>query len=315
MVTLTHDRDAAAPSSEPKLVVAVFRSVQNLPVFAAKSKGFYSRHRVDVDIHFVSDSNDLRGGLASGRYEVAHSAIDNAFALKDSSEADVAVVAGGDNSMNSLFVQPDIGSLADIKGKVVAVDAVNTAYAFQLYEMLRQKGLEKHEYVVKSVGGTNLRMAAMKEDKSLVASMMSPPFSILAMKCGLKEVASVQDTLGPYQGATTFVTRKWAADNAEVLVQYLKGDIEGFRWVLDPTNRSEAIALIEEWLKISPDIASESYDAMSGGFSIDGQIDLSGVQTVLDLRARYGDGKPEAAERYLDFSYYQQALSGLPQKR
>jgi len=50
-------------------------------------------------------------------------------------------------------VQPEINSLADIKGKTVAVDAVNTAYAFQLYEMLRQKGLNKGDYEVKPIGG------------------------------------------------------------------------------------------------------------------------------------------------------------------
>ncbi len=54
----------------------------------------------------------------------------------------------------ALIVQPEINSLADIKGKTVAVDASNTAYAFQLYEILRQKGLNKGDYEVKSVGGT-----------------------------------------------------------------------------------------------------------------------------------------------------------------
>ena len=84
---------------------------------------------------------------------MAHSAIDNAFALKDKANVDIAVVIGGDNSFNHLMVQPDIKSLADIKGKTVVVDAINTAYAFQLYEMLRQKGLNKGDYEVKSVGG------------------------------------------------------------------------------------------------------------------------------------------------------------------
>ena len=59
---------------------------------------------------------------------------------------------GGDNSFNHLIVQPEIKSLTDIKGKTIAVDAVNTAYAFQLYEILRQKGLNKGDYEVKSVG-------------------------------------------------------------------------------------------------------------------------------------------------------------------
>ena len=144
-------------AEDNKLTVIVFPGVQNLPMFAAQAKGFYAKRGLDVDIKFTPNSDELRNGLAEGRYQIAHSAIDNAFALKDKANVDIAVVSGGDNSFNHLIVQPDIQSLADIKGKTVVVDAVNTAYAFQLYEMLRQKGLNKGDYEVKSVGGTGFR--------------------------------------------------------------------------------------------------------------------------------------------------------------
>src|SRR5437762_2684477 len=127
-----------APRAEDsKLMVIVFPGVQNLPMFAAQAKGFYAKRGLNVDIKFTPNSDELRNGLAEGRYQIAHSAIDNAFALRDRANVDIAVVSGGDNSFNHLIVQPDIKSLADIKGKTVIVDAVNTAYAFQLYEMLR----------------------------------------------------------------------------------------------------------------------------------------------------------------------------------
>jgi len=115
---------------------------------------------------------NARSMIAEGRYHIAHSAIDNAFALKDKANVDIAVVLGGDDSFNRLVVQPEIKSLADIKGKTVAVDAVNTAYAFQLYEMLRQKGLNKGDYEVRPVGGTGQRLEAMTKDKTFAAAMI-----------------------------------------------------------------------------------------------------------------------------------------------
>ena len=81
-------------------------------------------------------------------------------------------------------------SLADIKGKTVVVDAVNTAYAFQLYEMLRQNGLKQGDYQVNPVGGTTLRLETMIKDKAMVAAMMNPPFSIRAQKAGLKSTGT-----------------------------------------------------------------------------------------------------------------------------
>ena len=92
-------------------------------------------------------SEELRNGLAQGRYQIAHTAIDNAFAMKDKAKVDIV---GGARRRQQLqpfaWCSPTINSLADIKGKTVGVDAVNTAYAFQLYEMLRQKGLNKGDY-------------------------------------------------------------------------------------------------------------------------------------------------------------------------
>ena len=79
----------------------------------------------------------------------------------------------------SLIVQPEIRSLADLRGKTVIVDAPNTAYAFQLYEMLAQTGLKKGDYEVKPVGAHVPRGSKRCcRDKTIAASMLNPPFSI-----------------------------------------------------------------------------------------------------------------------------------------
>src|SRR5215213_280370 len=178
----------AARAEDTKLTVIVFPGVQNLPMFSAQAKGFFAKRGLAVDLKFTPNSDELRSGLAEGRYQIAHSAVDNAFAMKDKANVDIAVVLGGDDSFNRVIVQPEIKSLADVKGKTVAVDAVNTAYAFQLYEMLRQKGLNKSDYEVKPVGGTGQRLDAMTKDKTYAAAMMNPPFSIRAEKAGLKAI-------------------------------------------------------------------------------------------------------------------------------
>jgi ABC-type nitrate/sulfonate/bicarbonate transport system substrate-binding protein len=294
-----------------KLTVIVFPGVQNLPMFAAQAKGLYAKRGLDVEIKFTPNSDELRNGLAEGRYQIAHSAVDNAFALKDKANVDIAVVSGGDNSFNHLIVQPDIQSLADIKGKTVVVDAVNTAYAFQLYEMLRQKGLNKGDYEVKSVGGTSLRLDAMTKDKAMVAAMLNPPFSVRAGKAGLKDMGTAAAALGAYQGTSAFVLREWGKANTDALVKYIEAYIEGRRWSFDPKNKDEAVALLADRLKLPADIAGLAYDSTKDDFSPDGAIDMAGVKNVLKLRAQYEGGTPAEPEKYLDLSYYQKARAGL----
>jgi len=301
----------AARADDTKLTVIVFPGVQNLPMFAAQAKGLFAKRGLAVDLKFTPNSDELRNGLAEGRYQIAHSAVDNAFALKDKANVDIAVVFGGDDSFNRLIVQPEINSLADIKGKTVAVDAVNTAYAFQLYEMLRQKGLNKGDYQVKPVGGTGQRLEALTKDKTYAAAMMNPPFSTRAEKAGLKAIDTAAAALGAYQGSAGFVLRSWGASNADTLVKFTQAFIEGLRWMLNPANKTEAVALLADRLKLPIDVAGQAYDATLKGFNPDGALDMEGVRNVLKLRAQFEGGTPADPAKYIDLSYYEKARAGL----
>jgi ABC-type nitrate/sulfonate/bicarbonate transport system substrate-binding protein len=221
------------------------------------------------------------------------------------------VVAGGDNGSNHLIVQADITSLADIKGKTVAVDAVNTAYAFQLYEMLRQKGVNKGDYEIKPVGGTAARLEAMIKDKTIAAAMMNPPFSIRAEKAGLKSIDTAVNALGAYQGTAVFVLRAWGKANEDTLVKYLQANVEGLRWAFDAKNKAEAVAILVERLKLPEDVAALAYDSTKSNFNPDAAVDMAGVNNVLKLRAQFEGGTPAAPEQYFDLSYYKKAMAGL----
>ncbi len=111
---------------------------------------------------------------------------------------------GGDDSFNRFFVQPDIATFADLKGKAVLVDALDTAYAFQVYEVLKRNGLGKGDYEAKPVGATFKRLEAMEASKDDKASTLNPPFSLRAEQDGLKDMGSVTAMIGPYQATAAW---------------------------------------------------------------------------------------------------------------
>jgi ABC-type nitrate/sulfonate/bicarbonate transport system substrate-binding protein len=305
----------ATPSAaDTQLKTMVFQGVQNLPLFAAQAKGFFSKRGLTVEMKIAPNSVELRNGLAEGRYHIVHAAIDQAFAMVDLAKVDVAVVIGRDNSFNHLIVQPEITSVADLKGKTLLVDVPNTAYAFQAYEMLRQHGLGKGDYEIKIAGATYLRLDAMMKDKTATATMLYPPFSIRAQQAGFRDLGSAAQALGAYQGYSGFVLRSWASGNVDNLIAYLQAYIEGLRWSLDPANKNEAIGLLVERLNLSSDIAEQSYAVATNsndGFDKDGRLNLEGVEAVLKLRAAFEGGMPAPPDRYIDLSYYRTALAGL----
>ena len=230
-----------AAKAEPSSPSWCFQGVQNLPFFAAQTKGYFAKRGLEVDIKIAPTSDELRNGLAEGRYQIVHGGVDNGIALAEVAKADIAIIVGGDNGWNQLYVQGDIKSFADLRGKTVIVDAPNTAYALQLYEMLAQNGLNKGDYEVKPLGPTFRRSEAVAKDKTIAASMLNPPFTFHADKAGLHSLGSAVKAMGPYQATAGFVMRAWAKDNEDTLVKYLQAYVEGVRWSLDPANKEQAI--------------------------------------------------------------------------
>lgn len=309
---------SAPLAQEPKkLRVNVFAGVQNLPIFAGQAKGIFARRGFDIELQFTPNSGAQRDGLAKGTFEIAHAGVDNSVALADTGAPSI-IVMGGDSSLQELFAQPGIKSIADLKGRVVIVDAPNTAYALVVKKALLKEGLrDGQDYTVKATGGTFARLGLMKENKEHAASMLNPPFSITAVREGFPSLGMAVKLVGPYQGTGCWVLKTWAEANASTLDRYLAAYIEALRWALDPANRAEAAAILADRLKIPLDVAEATYDRAADpvdGLAPDARFDEDGFRNVLALRAeiegKWG-GKPPDPAKYIDLAYYQRALASV----
>jgi len=292
--------------------VSAFPGTQALPIFAAQAIGAFACRGLAVEVTPAPNSDEQRSGLAQGRYLVAQGAADQAVAMVEVAKADAVIVLGGDGGFNRLFVQPDIASLAELRGRTLAVDVPDTGWSFALYRILAQHGLGAGDYALTAVGAPARRFAAMRHDGSVAAAILNPPFSIHAQRAGLRDMGTVAAALGRYQGFVSYVMRAWARANAETLAAYIAAYLDGLRWARDPANRPAATALYAERLALPPDIAADVYAAAvdpSEGLAADAALDLAGFATVLRLRADFVGKAPAAPERYLDLSYRRGALA------
>ena len=309
----------AAPTALPPPVtlrVNVFPVSSNLPLYAAMDKGFFAKRGVTIEVQNTPNSDAQRAGLPAGRFEIAHAAVDNAVAMVEVAKNDVIIVMGGDYGMNEFMVRPDIASFADLRGKSLAVDAPNTAYALVAKKILKNKGLiEGRDYSLKLAGGTQGRAAAMVSNPELAASMVNPPFSFTVRERGIKSLGRATDLAGPYQAQGAFVMRGWAAANASALERYLAAYIEGARYAMDPINRAEMVKLLEDRFKLPTAVAAQSYEAlMTPGFGLarDARFSLEGFNNVLAIRAEMegqGGGRVPDPAKFIDLSYYDRAVS------
>jgi ABC-type nitrate/sulfonate/bicarbonate transport system substrate-binding protein len=298
-----------------QLRVNTFPNAKALPVYVGTARGLFAKYGLTVELENTTSSQSQRDGLAAGRFQIAHAALDNAVAMIEVAKQDIVIVSGGDSGMNEFFVQPGIASFADLKGKIIVVDAPDTAYALQAKKLLLQNGLRENvDYTVKPVGAVVYRYKAMIEDKTNAGGILNLPYTVEAAARGLKSLGGLVDLLGPYQAAGAFAMRPWARDNGPVLERYLAAYVEAVRWIRDRRNRDEAVAILIDKLKLDRAIAERTYDLLvvpATGFTPDAAFDVEGFKNMLALRAeieRKADTEAAAPARYVDLHYYEAAL-------
>ncbi len=297
-----------------QLRVNIFNTSSNLPLLAAQEAGCFARRGLALEIQHTPNSDAQRTGLAAGSFDIAHAAVDNAVAMVEAGQ-DVVIVLGGDAGMNEFMVRPEIKTMTDLRGKVLAVDAPNTAYALVAKKILKNHGLlEGRDYTVRLAGGTGPRAAAMVADPQLAAAMINPPFSFTVRQQGLGSLGSQYALLGPYQATGAFVLREWARTHADLLQDYLAACIEGQRLVMDPTHRSQMIVLLMRSFKLDQVAAAGTYEALltpGAGLAPDARFNTEGFRAVLAIRAEMEGmwgGTPPAPARYIDLSYFERAI-------
>jgi len=306
---------AQVATQKIKVLTLLGRPVQ----FAvAEKQGLFSEYGIEVETANKGNSEELRADLAAGRGDLAYLAVDNAVAMVELTDQDVVIVMGGEGSQNELIAQPEIKSVKDLRGKMLIVDAPNTAYALQMKKILLLGGMQAgKDYEMKPFGATPQRLIAMREHKDYAGSMLGPPSSLVAKSEGFVSLGSVQELIGPYQAAGFFTLRKWAQGHRDALLPFLAAIIEAQRWITAPANKQQVIDLWTKEYHLAPEVAAENYETTitrPGGFARDARFDLEGFKNVLKLRAevegQWG-GHPPPPEKYYDPSFYVEALAKL----
>ena len=307
---------AQAPAS---VTVNVFPGGFNWPSFVGQQKGFFERNGITVTLQQTPNSVAQMTGLAEGKFDIAITAFDNVVAyVEGQGEAPIGAqpeffaFMGSDNGFLSLVVAPGIKTFADLKGKTLSVDARTTGYAFVLFDVLRRNGLAEDDYEIEKVGGTTQRWDALREGKQS-GTLLSAPFNLIAGELHFNELTRAIKVIGPYQGNVAATRRSWARENRTKVIAFIRGYAQAIDWLYGKANRDEAITILRNNVKMSPEIAERTYDELldpKDGFFRKARVSTGGLRTVLSLRSRYAVSKKKLADprKYYDSSYYDAAM-------
>ena len=209
---------------------------ENPAVVIGRSRGLFASRGLEVETTITRSSTQQMSGLSQGIYDVASTAFDNVLAWSGREGADIHAVACASQRMSlPVYVRPEIGDWEDLRGRLLAVDAVDTAYALVLRRILLAHGrdLDRGDYRLDPVGATGPRYESMTSGKTF-AGILNPPWDKRAEEAGLRRMADYREVLPNYPGGVFAVTTRWADAHRTALVAFLKCLGEAVDWGNDP---------------------------------------------------------------------------------
>jgi sulfonate transport system substrate-binding protein len=187
--------------------------------------------------------------LATGELEVANLAYSTlALAIQNAGIDDLRIIADefrdGEPGYYSqeYFVLKDgaIKKAEDLKGKVVATNAVGSAVDVATRAMLRKSGLEdKRDYTVIEAPFPTMRAMLAEKKVDLVPGVL--PFSL---DPELRKIATPlfrqSDAVGVTQMIVWTARKSFTDKNRAAMVDFMEDTLRIVRWYLDPANQKES---------------------------------------------------------------------------
>jgi ABC-type nitrate/sulfonate/bicarbonate transport system substrate-binding protein len=307
-----------AAAAQTKITVVTFSGATNLQVWVAVDRGFFAKEGLDVTHEITRGSTPEMEGLMSGKYQFGSSALDNMIAISEGQgdvkfdNYDMVAILGVHSGMNKIITRPEIKSYADIKGKAIASDAVNSGYGLVLVKILQTKGMTLNkDYTALAVGSTPNRISAMQDGKA-VAAVISPPEHLKLMKEGYNLLGDATEAIGAYQGSAFIVRRSWAKEHEKEVLAFIRAQVAATDYVF--ADKAGALAVMKKNIKGLSDAELESaYTEMvtsKGGLNKGAKINMDGVKMLLTLRNELSgsDKKVTDLNKYIDVTYYEKAL-------
>src|SRR5262245_59452287 len=188
--------------------------------------------------------------LAAGEVDIADLAFTTLpIAIQNAGLSDLMVIADGfqdgppGHYSNEYMVLTDgpIKKVEDLKGKVVASNAIGSGVDIAMRAMLHKHGLEdKRDYIVIEAPFPTMRAMLAEKKADLVSAVL--PFSLdPQLRTMARPLFASKDVLGIAQFTMWTARKDYIAKSRAALVDFLEDALTILRWYHDPANHEAAM--------------------------------------------------------------------------
>jgi NitT/TauT family transport system substrate-binding protein len=232
---------AAAAEAQDKVKVGVLKLTSSAPIFVGVEKGFFKEYGIEPELVFFQAAAPIATALAAGQVEVGATGLTAAL---------YNIVLGGEKlwivadkgrewpgyPLTAIVVQKELAdggikSVGDLKGKRIGITQLGSTFHYHLGNVLEKHGLTLNDVKLVPLQAMAAALEALK-GKQVDAIMLPQPFPGRAEADGFGKVLAWSGDQFPWQIATVFYSKKFAADRTKA-VNFMKGYVKSSRYYHD----------------------------------------------------------------------------------
>ena len=205
-----------------------------------------------------------------------------------------------------------VKTIADLKGKVLATNAMGSAVDIAMRAMLRRSGLEANkDYTIVEAPFPAMRAMLAERKADLVSAV--PPFSLdPELRAMAHPLFTQKDAFGVTELTVWTARTGFIAQNRAALVDFLEDTIRAVRWYTDPKNHDEAVAIVARLVKAPPARVDWAFGSRDQFRDPDCMPNLTALQNNLRQQKEVGFLKGDIdVKSYADLSLVEEAAKRL----
>lgn len=264
------------------------------PLYIGIDQGYFAAENLAIDLVFVHSSSQVVQQVAGGSLEIGDTGtLDPVRAIGQG--ADVAILCiQASASPYGLVVKPEIKTIHDLKGKLIAVGDTTDIARDYLDGILVGNGMADSDIDPLPSTSTAARLAAL-ESGAVYGGVLSAPALFHAQSDGFVLLALASDYVKSFPFEAISIKRSWALAHPDIVKRFLAVQAKSVAWLYDEKNRASAIAIMAKASSDKPDDVAKSLDFYNRihFFERDVAVPKAGMQAAIAMLQKRGDIKDQ----------------------
>ena len=282
-------------------------SFAEVPFRIANIKGFYRDEGLDVEVILIRGAVGMQA-LLGGSVDYTSASGSTIAAAVRGIPVKLVFIASAKPQFD-LIAQPQIRSVADLKGKQVGISSRGGAVDLLTQLMIQKNGLVPNKDVVSLVvGGQEDTVLALRAGR-IAAALLTPPRPLILQREGFHRIGYSGDYMPTYPSGGIGVTDDKIKTNPGDVFAFVKGSVRGLQFARQ--NRVEAKKIVPDYFSLKdPVIADQLFELYLNRLPVNGSADEVWMKGAIEFTQKsLGEASKETTiNQVFDFRFVQKAL-------